>query len=42
MKRSEKQLPNKQTLATFWNLIALILIENNVNRITVTKIVKEI
>ena len=42
MKSSEKQLPSKANIRTFLSLIALILGQNSVKDIKVTKIVKEI
>ena len=42
MKGSEKQLPSKENLAIFCNLIALILSQNYAEVLRVTKIVKEI
>ena len=42
MKRSEKQLPSKANFRTFLPLSALILGENSVEGLIVTKNVKEI
>ena len=42
MNRSEKQLPSKANFSTFCNSIALILGQNSVKGLRVTKIVKEI
>ena len=42
MKSWEKQLPSKANIRTFLSLTALILGQNSVKDIKVTKIVKEI
>ena len=42
MKKSEKQIPSKANVSTFCNLIALILGQNSVEGLRVTKTFKEI